>query len=65
MHRYVAQNPSKAGLCARPEEWRWSSHAAVAGLTDFVPGFLDVERALYYFASAGGDPRTRYREFVG
>ena len=62
---YVARNPVKAGLCSRPEEWRWSSYAAVAGLTDFVPAFLDVGRALWYFASAGGDPRTRYVEFVG
>jgi type I restriction enzyme R subunit/putative DNA methylase len=23
--RYVVNNPVKAGLCAAPEEWRWSS----------------------------------------
>ena len=23
--RYIEQNPVKAGLCARPEDWRWSS----------------------------------------
>ncbi len=23
--RYIARNPVRAGLCARPEEWRWSS----------------------------------------
>ena len=63
--RYVARNPVEARLCATAGEWRWSSHAAVAGLSEFVPGFLDVERALWYFASAGGDPRTRYVEFVG
>ena len=65
MNRYVAQNPVKARLCSRPEDWRWSSYAAVAGVAEFVPYWLDVERALFYFASAGGDPRTRYVEFVG
>ena len=24
--RYVARNPVRAGLCAAPEEWPWSSH---------------------------------------
>lgn len=63
--RYVAQNPVEAGLCATPADYRWSSHAAVAGLSDVVPAFLDAGRALWYFASAGGNPRTRYVEFVG
>jgi putative transposase len=25
---YVFQNPVKAGLCVRPEEWRWSSYGS-------------------------------------
>ena len=29
--RYVALNPVSAGLCARPEDWRWSSHPYVIG----------------------------------
>jgi putative transposase len=28
--RYVAFNPVRAGLCARPSEWRWSSFHGVA-----------------------------------
>ena len=31
--RYIAANPVQAGLCAMPEDWRWSSYAATAGLT--------------------------------
>jgi hypothetical protein len=27
--RYVALNPVAAGMCADPEAWRWSSHAAL------------------------------------
>jgi putative transposase len=30
--RYVALNPVKAGLCARAEDWRWSSAAACLGV---------------------------------
>jgi REP element-mobilizing transposase RayT len=30
--RYIHNNPVKAGLCARPEDWRWSSaHQSSAG----------------------------------
>jgi putative transposase len=32
--RYIAQNPVEAGLCAEPEEWRWSS----AWFTNGHPG---------------------------
>src|SRR3712207_5396432 len=27
---YIARNPVEARLCRRPEEWPWSSHAAIA-----------------------------------
>ena len=61
---YVARNPVAAGLCERPGEWRWSSHAATAGLSEFVPAWLDVERTLGFFGADGGDPRARYVAFV-
>jgi putative transposase len=32
LSRYVARNPVEAGLCARPEDWPWSHHAALIGL---------------------------------
>lgn len=32
--RYVEQNPVRAGLCARPDEWLWSSARAHLGLVD-------------------------------
>jgi REP-associated tyrosine transposase len=28
---YIAQNPVEAGLCARPEQWPWSSWMGAAG----------------------------------
>ena len=32
--RYVEQNPVRAGLCGRPDEWLWSSTRAHLGLAD-------------------------------
>ena len=60
--RYIAMNPVEANLCRGPEEWRWSSHGAV--VTGQAPGFLDVDRLFELFSGAGGDPRTRYADFV-
>ena len=42
--RYVELNPVRAGLCAHPEDWRWSSvHAHVRGEDDCL---VDVEPML-------------------
>jgi putative transposase len=61
---YVAANPVAAGLCARPEAWRWSSHAATADPRVPRPGWLDVERLLEYLSAWGGDPRATYVDLV-
>jgi putative transposase len=61
--RYIALNPVEAGLCARPEAWAWSSHAAAVGEVR-APAWLDVRRLLEYFGAAGGDPAERYARFV-
>ena len=42
--RYIAANPVQAGLCAMPEDWRWSSYAATAGLAS-GPRFLTTTGA--------------------
>ena len=60
--RYIALNPLRAGLCDRPEMWRWSAHRALVGLEP--PGFLAVTETLAYFAANGGDGRERYRAFI-
>ena len=62
-NRYIVRNPVRAGLCASPREWRWSSCAATAGLAP-APAFLGVDAVLAMF---GRDPRAarrRYAEFV-
>ena len=65
--RYVLRNPVAAGLCARPEDWHWSSYAATVGRrpaprylrTDwFVDQFgVDVEHARANFIAFLRDGR--------
>ena len=61
--RYIANNPVRAGLCADPAAWRWSSHRAALGLEP--PTVLDVPALHARFGADGGDGRRRYADFVG
>jgi REP element-mobilizing transposase RayT len=61
--RYVLLNPVRAGLCSRPESWRWSSYRALLGLTA-APPFLAKQQALSYFGTAESDARRILRTFV-
>lgn len=61
--RYAVRNPVEVGLCGNPEEWRWSSYRASAGI-DRVPRFLDVQRLLSYFGDVPNRAREVYRAFV-
>jgi REP element-mobilizing transposase RayT len=61
--RYIVRNPVRAGLCASPELWRWSSHAAMIGLEP-MPAFLSTQRLTAWFGSDPGEARDRYRSFV-
>jgi REP element-mobilizing transposase RayT len=60
--RYIALNPVDAGICARPEDYEWSSYGAL--VRGRAPALLDSERLLSYLGAAGGDPLRRYRELV-
>lgn len=60
--RYIPLNPIRAGLCDEPEDWPWSSHLAVAGLSGvFSVVAVDEVRELF-----GGHPggARRYRGFI-
>ena len=61
---YIARNPVAAGLCDRPELWRWGSHTLMADETH-GPAWLDVAR-LYAFLSGlvGGPGGDAYRRCV-
>ena len=61
--RYTARNPVESGLCALPEEWRWSSYRATVGL-DKRPAFLNVRALLAYFGNRTDMALLRYRELV-
>jgi len=62
-HRYVALNPVRAGICERPESWRWGSYRALLGL-ETPPDFLDVSGVLALFSSQATRARTALRQYV-
>jgi len=61
--RYIVLNPVRAGICAAPDEWRWSSYRATAGFTQ-PPTFLTVDAVLEMFATDPRKAQARYRQFV-
>jgi putative transposase len=61
--RYVVLNPVRAGLCASPEEWPWSSYRACAGM-ELAHPFLDVGRLLGLFGNRLEHAQRTYRAFV-
>jgi len=63
---YNELNPVRAGLAAKPEDWRWSSYRFYAfGETDpLMEGLIDVDP---YYLKLGNSPKerqTKYRENV-
>jgi REP element-mobilizing transposase RayT len=63
LSRYIPLNPVRAGLCASPEEWPWSSYAATIGLAP-EPSWLKSDWVLGLFATNLALARERYRTFV-
>lgn len=61
--RSIARNPVKAGMCARPSEWLWSSYPGCAGLGSEFP-FVDSSLLLGCFGADGERARSRLRAFV-
>jgi putative transposase len=62
--RYAVLNPVRAGMVPSPEQYRWSSYRATAGL-EAAPPFLRPEML---WQLLGGDDTVgavRYRHFVG
>ena len=56
---YIVRNPVRAGVCASPGDWRWSSHAAALG--ERPPGVLARDDLLRYLATTGGSACELYR----
>ena len=61
--RYVVLNPVRAGLCAHPGDWPWSSYRATAGIAP-RPAFLADGELLRRFARPVPEARRLYAEFV-
>lgn len=61
--RYVAWNRTRAGLASHPDEDRWSSHRAVAGL-ERAPPWLAARAVLRLFGPGPAGGRNAYRAHV-
>jgi REP element-mobilizing transposase RayT len=60
--RYVHLNPVRAGLCDKPEAWRWSGHRAYLARAD--ARWLTTDWVLSMLAPRETDARTAYASFV-
>jgi REP element-mobilizing transposase RayT len=56
-YAYVVLNPVLAGLCPRPEDWRWSSYGTTLRISNDFP-FIDASLAI---AEAGGSTEALRR----
>ncbi len=56
-------NPVRENMVEKPDEWKWSSYGATAGLKN-VPDYLTVNWILRLFSSNKQEARKRYRKFV-
>jgi putative transposase len=61
--RYVLLNPVRAGLCERPEQWRWSSYRAAIALAP-APRFLSHARLAAALETSPAGAARVLREFV-
>jgi REP element-mobilizing transposase RayT len=61
--RYIARNPVRAHLVESAAHWRWSSHAATAGLVD-APSFLETRALLEHFGPRLPGARAAYAAYV-
>jgi putative transposase len=58
--RYILLNPVRAGICAAPEDWRWSSYRATADL-ELPPDFLALSDLLAIFGTTPSTARDAFR----
>lgn len=61
--RYIHQNPVKAGIVARPDEWKWSSCLSYYGGNSYPHGLLDVRYVLSIFSEDVLTARRKFKEF--
>jgi putative transposase len=61
--RYVVLNPVRANIVARPEEYRWSSYRATAGL-EAAPAWLDLAAVYVHFDRDQTTAEAMYSEYI-
>jgi putative transposase len=61
--RYIVLNPVRAGICASPEQWRWSSYRAAMDL-EHPSDFLALGDLLSIFGTTPARARVAFRDFV-
>ncbi len=61
--RYVVLNPVRARAVKKPEEWKWSSYRATAGIDKPHPA-LTTDWITGQFAKRSRTAQKKYREFV-
>jgi REP element-mobilizing transposase RayT len=62
LSRYVVLNPVRANMAAQPEEFRWTSYRATAGL-EAAPEWLAIDQLIPYFGTSESW-RANYIQFV-
>jgi putative transposase len=60
--RYIAMNPVRAGVCASPAEWRWSSFCDV--IRGPRSSLHTADRVLAFFGADEGRARQAFGRFV-
>ena len=60
---YVVLNPVRAGMVKSPQQWRWSSYAAMMGEVR-APEWLVTKKLLCQFGRTTAQARERYARFV-
>ncbi|WP_257988194.1 REP-associated tyrosine transposase [Bacillus sp. V33-4] len=61
--RYIHQNPVKAGISERVDEWRWSSCAAYYDKKYYPEELLDRDKVFKMFCADRNIAKERFKEF--
>ncbi|MFN3238117.1 MAG: transposase [Pseudomonadales bacterium] len=61
--RHAVMNPVRLELAGSAQQYRWSSHRAMAGQIQ-SPAFLTTDRVLGHFGKREKDNQKKYKEFV-
>ncbi|WEG13511.1 transposase [Pullulanibacillus sp. KACC 23026] len=61
--RYIHQNPLKAGMVSRAEDWKWSSCSTYYGKVPYSVDLLDSELVLGCFSPHIAEAREAFRAF--